>query len=262
MTYRMNYRLGVVILLGLLPLAPSARAQEDVGSYLERQYGVVGRDTEERRKMNDDLDRIVEKMSDALGYKPKSAKILGGKDPKTDREINALALPDGRIYVLVGLITAARKTHDPEASEAFVVGHEITHVVKKHSKQQMKQSILGALGGILLSKALGGGAGATRNAADLGSGLLGGHFSRKHEYEADKYGLLGMAKAGYPVDSGAEMMQVLLDRYGADKSLMASWFGSHPNTGNRVARLKAMAAEIRAGRTPGDEAEEKKKSEK
>jgi Zn-dependent protease with chaperone function len=245
----------VLLCLLLLPVLP-ARAQGDVGRELERQYGVVGRDTEERRKMNDDLDRIVEKMSAALGYKPKSAKILGGKDPKQDREINALALPDGRIYVLVGLIAAAQKTSNPEASEAFVVGHEITHVVKKHAKEQTKQSILGALGGLLLSKALGGGAYATRNAMDVGSGLLGGHFSRKHEYEADKYGLIGMAKAGYPVDSGPEMMQVLLDRYGSDKSLMSSWFGSHPNTGNRVARLKTMSAEIKAGETPPDHPED------
>lgn len=147
MSHRIKSLILIVFMLAFLRVVPPAHAQEDVGSYLEREYGVVGRDTEERRKMNDDLDRIVEKMSGALGYRPKSAKILGGKDPKTDREINALALPDGRIYVLVGLITAASKTSDPEASEAFVVGHEITHVVKRHSKAQMKQSILGALGG-------------------------------------------------------------------------------------------------------------------
>ena len=208
--------------------------------------------------MNDDLDRIVERMSDALGYRPKSAKILGGKDPRQDREINAMALPDGRIYVLVGLIAAAQRTSDPEASVAFVVGHEITHVTKKHSKSQMKQSILGAVGGLLLGKVIGGGAGLTRNMANIGSGLLGGHFSRKHEYESDKHGLVGMHKAGYPVESAPEMMQVLLDRYGADKSLMASWFGSHPNTGTRVKRLQQMGAEIKAGRIPGDEEEEKK----
>ncbi|MBW3623412.1 MAG: M48 family metallopeptidase [Armatimonadetes bacterium] len=254
--------IAAAILIGLLAPVLPARAQQDIGEALERHYGVVGRDTEERRKMNDDLDRIVDKMSEALGYRPKSAKILGGKDPKVDREINAMALPDGRIYVLAGLMTAAQKTSDPEASVAFVVGHEIAHVTEKHSKQQMKQSILGVLGGVLLAKVLGGGSSAVRYGADIGSGLLGGHYSRKHEYESDKHGLIGMAKAGYPVESAPEMMQVLLDRYGSDKSLLASWFGSHPNTENRVKRLRQMGGEIKAGKIPGDEAEEEKKKKK
>lgn len=253
----------LVIALLLLPLIPSARAQGDIGVELERHYGVVGRDTEERRKMNDDLDRIVDRMSAALGYRPRSAKILGGRDPKRDAEINAMALPDGRIYVLVGLITAAQKTSDPEASVAFVVGHEITHVTKRHSREQMKQSILGAIGGLLLGKVLGGGASLTRNAVNIGSGLLGGHYSRKHEYESDKHGLIGMAKAGYSLESAPEMMQVLLDRYGTDKSLLAAWFGSHPNTENRVKRLKQMGEEIKAGKLPLEAEDEKdKKDEK
>jgi predicted Zn-dependent protease len=237
-------------------------AQGDGATALEREYGVVGRDTDERRKMNDALDRIVEKMSAALGYKPKSAKILGGKDPKRDKEINALALPDGRIYVLAGLMTAAQKTSNPEASVAFVVGHEITHVTEKHARSQMKSNILGAIGGALLARVLGAGASTMRTVSDLAGGLIGGHYSRTHEYEADRGGIIGMSKAGYPVESAAEMMQLLLDRYGEDKSALASWFGSHPNTKNRVLRLKDMGEELREGHTPGEkDPDEKGKDE-
>jgi predicted Zn-dependent protease len=251
---------GILAITLLIPASAPVRAQGDGGRALERAYGVVGRDTAERAQMNDELDRVVGRISKALGYKPRSAKILGGKDPRQDKDINALALPDGRIYVLAGLLTAAEKTKDPEASVAFVVGHEITHVVRKHSSKEMKRNILGALGGLLVSRALGAGSYTTRTVMDYSSGLYGQHFSRKFEYEADRGGLIGMAKAGYRVESAAEMMQVLLDRYGSDRSLLASWFGSHPNTGNRVQRLKQMGEEIKKGGLPEEtETEEDKK---
>jgi len=245
-------KIALVALLLFLPVIAPAQAQQDPGAQLEHQYGVVGRDTDERRKMNDDLDRIVDKMSVALGYKPKSAKILGGKDPKQDQEINALALPDGRIYVLAGLMTAAQNTTNPEASVAFVVGHEITHVVRHHSRSQEKMNILSSLGALLATRLLGVGGQLAQTATDLSTGLIGGHYSRKYEYEADRGGIIGMAKADYPVDSAAEMMQVLLDRYGVDKSVGAAWFGSHPNTKNRVLRLQGMANDIKSGRLPAE----------
>jgi len=245
-------KIALIALSLLLPVTASVQAQQDPGAQLEHQYGVVGRDTDERRKMNDDLDRIVDKMSAAIGYKPKSAKILGGKDPKQDQEINALALPDGRIYVMAGLMTAAQKTSNPEASAAFVVGHEITHVVRHHSRSQEKMNILSSLGAMLATRFLGMGGQLAQTATNLSTGLIGGHYSRKFEYEADRGGIIGMAKAGYPVDSAAEMMQVLLDRYGVDKSAEAAWFGSHPNTKNRVLRLQDMANDIKSGRLPAE----------
>jgi predicted Zn-dependent protease len=235
-----------VLSVFLAPPLP-AQAQGDAGAALEKTYGVVGRDTAERRHMNDELDRIVHRMSAAVGFTPKSAKILGGKNPKYDKEINALALPDGRIYVLVGLMTAAEKTSDPEASVAFVVGHEMTHVVEHHSREQTKGNILGAIGGAILGKILGGGSSTIRTMSDLGGGLLGGHYSRQHEYEADRGGMIGMYRAGYPTKSAIEMMQVLLDKYGRDKSTLAAWFGSHPDTKNRIDRLRELSRELESG---------------
>jgi predicted Zn-dependent protease len=54
------------------------------------------------------------------------------------------------------------------------------------------------------------------------------------------------------MESAAERMQVLVDKYGVDRSLLASWFGSHPNTQNRVLQLKDMAEDLPAGRTPSE----------
>src|SRR5689334_3691330 len=101
-----------------LVAAPRAGAQggreADEGRAMEREYGVIGRRTEEGRSLNEQLERVTSRVTSALGYRLKSAILLGGADEKHDKVINAFALPDGRIYVTLGLARAVRKSADPD----------------------------------------------------------------------------------------------------------------------------------------------------
>src|SRR5262245_6857806 len=121
----MRQRLLVVVLL--LALAAPVWAA-DIGRQMEQEYGVVSRNTEEGKRLNEQLDSIVKRMTDAIGFNVKSHTLLGGRDAKRDQVINAFALPDGRIYVTLGIMRAAQEGKHPEAAIGFVVGHEVTHV--------------------------------------------------------------------------------------------------------------------------------------
>ncbi|MGQ9524273.1 MAG: M48 family metallopeptidase [Armatimonadota bacterium] len=241
---------GILVLLSLalcIGFLPASVQAEDIGGILEREYGVIGCDTEDGRIANEVLDRVVGKLCSAVGTTVKSAKVLGGKDKERDKEINAIALPDGRVYVMIGLWNAVKDQPDGEARLAFVVGHEITHIVRKHSRRQMQGSILGSIGGAIIASIFGGSGSAVRTWSQIGSGALQGHYSRKDEYDADRGGLAAMNKAGYPMEAAVAMMEQIRQKYGDNRTPILAWFASHPPTANRVARLKQLIEGIRSG---------------
>ncbi len=127
------------------------------------------------------------------------------RDPKT---INAFALPGGQVFITEGLLNRM----DNEAQLAGVLGHEIGHVINRHSAQQMAKGQLGQLltvaVGVGASDDRGGGRNAQMVAAMVNQmGQL--HFSREDESEADHYGLHYMAEAGYDPTAMLDVMNIL-----------------------------------------------------
>src|SRR5678815_2710249 len=106
------------------------------------------------------------------------------------KEVNAWCMPGGKIVVYTGLLPITQN----EAALAAVIGHEVSHAVFNHGNERMSQGLTAQLGGEVLSVALANKPDATRNlfmtAFGVGSqvGVLL-PFSRKHELEADRYGL-------------------------------------------------------------------------
>jgi len=248
--------LPLVMALSLAVTAAPARA-EDTVQQLERQYGIVGRDTSEGQRLNDQLDRVVTRIVAGVNqergrsdFRLRSAKILGGRSEKGDKVVNAFALPDGRIYVMLGLMRLIQ--NDPRADDelAFVVGHEVTHVVEKHSAHQQKQALGAGVAAILLGAV-------TRNQAigtlgNYGAAAYTSSFSRKDEYAADKGGVNAMYRAGYDPQAAAQMLNRLKEAGGSQNRVINGWFGSHPLTENRVERVKEMTADLQDGRSPRD----------
>jgi len=233
----------------------AAASRDDVGRQMEQQYGVVGDDTREGQRLNDQLDQVVERIVGAINsgnqdreFHLKSAKILGGRDKKTDQVVNAFALPDGRIYVTLGLLRTIENSPRMDDELAFVVGHEVTHVVERHSAQQQKEATKAGILAILL--------GAATHSQAIGT--LGGYgaaaytagFSRKDEYAADKGGLKAMTRAGYDPQSAVTMLERLKSKGEGSNKLVNGWFGSHPITENRIARVQGMIGDVQNGRGP------------
>jgi len=156
-----------------------------------------------------------------------------------DPAINAFALPGGPIYVNTGLISNA----DNEAQLAGVIGHEIGHVVLRHSTNQASKSAMFQLPAMLAGGALNkkGGMLASLGSIGLGLGLNSAlmRYSRKAETQSDIVGSRMMAKSGYNPIEAANFFKKLEESGGARGP---EFLSSHPNPGNRSATIREEIA--------------------
>jgi predicted Zn-dependent protease len=157
------------------------------------------------------------------------------RDPET---INAFALPGGQVFITAGLLKHLKN----EAQLAGVLGHEVGHVVGRHSaehvaKAQFTQILVGAAG-VAASDDRGDGQRAAAVAAMVGS-LVNMKFSRGDESEADAFGVKYMSQSGYDPRAMIELMRILKEASGPSRQ--PEFLSTHPDPGNRE---QAIGAEI------------------
>lgn len=154
-------------------------------------------------------------------------------------EVNAFAIPGGFVYVNRGLID--RTTNMSQL--AGVLGHEIGHVVRRHSVKQMQQE-QGANIGVTLACIL------TRVCANqaaqaaiqVGGTAVFAKFSRQDEAEADAEGVKNTIRAGISPEGIPEMFQILLNERQRNPSAVDAWFSTHPMEEDRIAATQAQIA--------------------
>ena len=161
-----------------------------------------------------------------------------------DDQVNAFALPGGKIGVLSGIL----KVTTTADQLAAVLGHEVGHVLAKHgaeraSEQLIEQGGVQVLGSILASPG-------TPKHDLLMAGLgLGTQFgiamphSRTQETEADRIGLQLMAKAGFDPQQAVELWKNM-DKAGGGGQ--PEWLSDHPSNANRITDLQARMGEAQA----------------
>lgn len=111
-----------------------------------------------------------------------------------DKTINAWCMPGGKIAVYTGIINSLKLTDDELAA---VIGHEIAHALREHSREQASQDQLKNVGIFAVSQAAGLGDLGTAAVNLAAQYTITLPFSRSHESEADLMGLELMARAGY-----------------------------------------------------------------
>jgi predicted Zn-dependent protease len=157
------------------------------------------------------------------------------------KEINAFAVPGGYIYVNRGLIEHAQTL----SQLAGVLGHEIGHVVKRHSVKQMEQ-MNGAQIGVgalcVLTSVCNSGVGQT--AINVAGNAVFAKFSRDDEAEADAVGIENVVRAHISPKGIPEMFQILLDTRTSNPGLVDGWFASHPTEEDRIHDTQARIAQI------------------
>lgn len=153
-------------------------------------------------------------------------------------EQNAFCLPGGKVAVYSGLIDLMNN----EAELAFVVAHEIAHAVARHGGERTSWGTLQKFGSMAVSKK---GKSATdiyQKATQLGVILP---FSRSNEYEADKIGMILMAKAGYNPDAAIGFWSRFTNG-GQNESLLNGLMSTHPRDGDRIQAMRNNLPEARA----------------
>ena len=158
-------------------------------------------------------------------------------------QINAFAVPGGPIYFYTGLIKLA--SSDDEL--ASVLGHEISHITKRHSVKQMKKSqdmaILLAVGDALIK-----GGNSVKSAAEIAAGLKSMEFSRGDESQADEFGFKYLVSMGYQPEAMASFFTKMGEKTGGSGGgKLGEFLSSHPMTSKRVEAAQRRAIEYRKG---------------
>ena len=154
-----------------------------------------------------------------------------------DPTINAFALPGGFVYVTRGIMTHLRS----EAELVGVLGHEIGHITARHSVSQISRAQLTQLGvglGMILVPQLR----PFGDVAGIGLQLLFMSHGREDEREADELGVRYMTRTNHDPRELAGVM-LMLERsseLSGGSGRVPEWLSTHPNPGNRAARIQEI----------------------
>jgi len=156
------------------------------------------------------------------------------------KEVNAWCMPGGKVVVYTGLLPLTQN----ETALAIVLGHEITHAVAGHGRERMSQQLLAQGIQVAGDVALGSNPGTVSifNAAYAPTAQVAVllPYSRKHEYEADHYGLIFAAMAGYDPREAIPFWQRMAAMGGNKPPILLS---DHPADADRIAKLQELMPE-------------------
>lgn len=156
-------------------------------------------------------------------------------------QANAFALPGGKVAVYTGILPIATN----EDGLAAIIGHEIAHIIARHGAERMSHQQLVQFGSMALSMSVGDMDYETQKMVlgALGLGAQYGFilpFSRKHESEADKIGLIYLAKACFNPEEAPRLWERMAQ---ASEKQVPEFSSTHPAPETRIEQLKSWLPE-------------------
>lgn len=202
----------------------------------------TNRDAEMVRRVGQRITKAVTDYYVSIG---KSSVLDGYKweyNLVEDKAVNAWCMPGGKIVVYTGLLPISQN----EAALAVVMGHEVSHAIFQHGNERMSQQLGAQVVGTGLQVALSNKPAETQNAFMLafGVGAQAGvllPFSRKHELEADRYGLWWAAMAGYNPQEAIPLWQRM--EKASEGQTPPEFLSTHPSEGRRIEELEKYMPE-------------------
>jgi len=150
-------------------------------------------------------------------------------------ELNAYCMPGGKIMFYSGLIRQLNLSDD---EIAVVMGHEIAHALREHSREQVSQAIAAQTAIGVGAALLGLGQGSADMAGVAYQSLIATRFSRTDENEADRIGLELTARAGYDPRAGVSLWQKMTKASSGGRP--PEFLSSHPTDSSRVQQIEAL----------------------
>ncbi len=197
-----------------------------------QQHGGMHPDAEAQALVDEVGNSIVQKSEARTTPWQYDFHLLA--DPRT---VNAFALPGGQVFITAALYSRL----ETEGQLAGVLGHEIGHVVARHSAQRMaKQQLTQGITGAVLVAA-GGGGGEAQLAMMVGN-MINMKYGREDELQSDELGVRFMSEAGYDPRALIGVMQILQEASGGEAP--PEFMSTHPSTPNRVHTIQEAIDQV------------------
>lgn len=184
------------------------------------------------------VTRYIDALGQALVRTSQRSNIPYTFKVVDSEAVNAFALPGGYIYVNRGLIEAASN----ESELAGVLAHEVSHVVARHSAEQVKKLQITGLGLGILGAILGDGKAA--QIGNVASQLVATgvflKYSREAEREADRLGAQNLYDTGYDPRAMVTFFEKLADMRQREPNKFETFFSSHPDPRERAENVKDL----------------------
>lgn len=143
--------------------------------------------------------------------------------------INAFCMPGGKIAFFTGILEKLQLTDD---ETAMIMGHEIAHALREHSRERLAKQKITSFGAIAVGLVLGEAAG---QIANVGGGLYSLKFGRNDETEADLIGMEMAARAGYDPRAGISLWEKMAT---VSKGSPPQWLSTHPSHATRIDTIR------------------------
>ncbi len=223
-------------------LAPDARQIEQAAA---QQYGQMLQQAAQHRALAPPnhlqlvrLRTIAERIiPHTYEWNPRARQWNWEVNVIGSQQVNAFCMPGGKIAFFYGILQKLQLSDD---EVAMIMGHEATHALREHAREQMSKQMLTRLGAGALSAVLGLGY-AGDALVRMGSQLAGLVFSRSDETEADLIGLELAARAGYDPRAGVTLWQKMGR---LSKSAPPPFLSTHPSGPTRIHDIEANIPKV------------------
>ncbi len=223
--------------VGNLSVADEIRMGLTAAPEMAAQHQGLSRDAQATRNVDQMGMRLVEALRNSLERQGRSIPYPFDFHLLADYEVvNAFALPGGQVFITEALYSRM----DHAGQLAGVLGHEIGHVLERHSAQRMAKG--GLIQGIVGAAGVASGDISGAQAAEAIGNMINMKYGRADELEADRWGIVLMVLAGYDPEHMLEVMDILEKsegRGGAPPEFMST----HPRPENRRKHIRNIIDE-------------------
>ncbi len=202
-------------------------------------------DTKRVKRVGSRISHAVEKYMKENGMSNRIANYKWEFNLVNQNTVNAWCMPGGKVVVYKGIMPVAAS----DEGLAVVMGHEIAHAIARHGNERMSQGLVAAVGAAGLAVALREKPAETQllflgaYGAATGAGILA--FSRNHESEADKLGMVFMAMAGYEPKEAIPFWERMKAASGGGSNV-PEFLSTHPSHDTRIERITEFLPEAQS----------------
>lgn len=215
----------------------------ELNAMAEQAYAKLKADAAAKGALNTDAAILARVRTVAARIQPQTAVFRGDApgwkwevNTITSEQLNAFCMPGGKIMFYTGLV---RKLNLSDEEIAVVMGHEIAHALREHSREQVSQAAAAQTAIGIGTQLLGLGGGASQITGAAYEALVASRFSRAHETEADRIGLELMARAGYNPQAGVTLWQKMGGATGSGGGT-PDFLSTHPSDSSRVQQIQSL----------------------